>query len=277
MANHYTTLLSIAGSDSIGGAGIQADIKTCSAFGIYAMTAITAITAQNTFSVAAILPVTPDFVCSQLDAVFSDVKPDVIKIGMLPDGNTAAAIADYLRINARRIPLVVDPVMVATAGSSLATPEVAGVIIAQLAPLATLITPNIPEARVMARLLHIRLTDQSDGEQLASQLSAKLNTAILLKGGHTATPDSGRLTDILATPDGRSHTFHHSKIISRNTHGTGCSLSSAIACGLAKGHTLPQACALAIEWLHRAITGGADYEFGHGHGPVCHFTLPNLY
>lgn len=272
MAKRYSTVLSIAGSDSIGGAGIQADIKTCSALGVYAMTALTALTAQNTFDVSSILPTSPDFILAQLQTILADVTPDAIKIGMLPDTDSALTVAEFLKTHASDIPIVLDPVMVATAGASLAKDGVADVIISHLAPLATLITPNIPEARFFADCLAIPFSQDYSVEGLASDIAVRLNSNLLLKGGHLE--DSNLLTDILASPNGSIHRFSHPKIDTPNTHGTGCSLSSAIACGLAKGIPLPEACDTAISWLHQAIFAGAPFHFGHGHGPVCHLPHP---
>lgn len=271
MAECYTTVLSIAGSDSIGGAGIQADIKTCSAHGVYAMTAITAVTAQNTYKVAAIEELSPEFVRQQLETIFADVRPDAIKIGMLPDVEVAHEVALFLKKNATDIPIVVDPVMVATAGDALAKMGVADVIINEFVPIAALLTPNLPEAAVIA--LKTGLTDFEDlsAEDLAFNLQERLGCNILLKGGHSEDND-GELEDILMMTDDVCYSFTHEKIDTLNTHGTGCSLSSAIACGLAKGLSLPDACEQAIDWLQNAIAAGAVYEFGRGHGPV-NFTV----
>lgn len=269
MAKRYTTVLSIAGSDSIGGAGIQADIKTCSAFDVYAMTAITAVTAQNTYKVADIHPVPSAFVREQLKSIFTDVVPDAIKIGMLPDAETAHEVARFLKVHAKDIPVVVDPVMVATAGDALAKTGVADIIINELVPISTLLTPNIPEAKVLIQKTGLTDIEDLSHEDLALNLQECLGCNVLLKGGHCIDNADGELEDILMSNDDMTDSFIHEKIDTTNTHGTGCSLSSAIACGLAKGLTLTDACQHAIYWLQDAITAGADYEFGHGHGPVC--------
>lgn len=266
MAKSYTTVLSIAGSDSIGGAGIQADIKTCTAYDVYAMTAITAVTAQNTYKVAGIQEMTPQFVRLQLETIFADVTPDTIKIGMLPDAEVALEVANFLTKKAADIPIVIDPVMVATAGDSLTKMGVAEVIISRLAPIATLITPNLPEAAVLALKTAIPDFSSLSAEDLAMNLSQRLGCNVLLKGGHAE--ECTQLEDILMMSDDVAYTFTHDRTDTVNTHGTGCSLSSAIACGLAKGLSLPEACGHAIDWLQHAIASGAEYEFGRGHGPV---------
>lgn len=261
----YNTVLSIAGSDSSGGAGIQADIKTCQALGVYAMTAITAVTSQNTCGVSAVLPVPASHIKSQIDAVVSDIQPDAVKIGMVPTVECAEVIADCIeRYNLSRV--VLDPVMVATSGDALSASEVMEVFRHRLFDRVVLLTPNIPEASVLSG---VDISADTDFESVIPSLSASIGCkSLLLKGGHSV---GETLTDVLYT-QGNIYSFSHPKIITPNTHGTGCTLSSAIASYLAKGHDLPTACANAIEWLSEAISRGSRYVIGHGHGPVCHFT-----
>lgn len=254
---HYHTVLSIAGSDSIGGAGIQADIKTCTALGCYAMTAITAVTAQNTLGVLAFEPVSERLMRLQLKAVCSDVRPDAVKIGMVPTPEIANIIADAIE-EYRLRNIVVDPVMVSTSGCGLSSSPAIAALAERVFPHAALITPNLAEG---AALLGGRAPD-------AKELSRAVGgVAVLLKGGHLE--DSDILTDILHFQS-RDYEYSHPRLLTPNTHGTGCTLSSAIACALAQGMPLPQACGLAIQWLHKAIASGAGYAIGHGHGSVNH-------
>jgi hydroxymethylpyrimidine/phosphomethylpyrimidine kinase len=254
----YRTVLSIAGSDCIGGAGIQADIKTCTSLGVYAMTAITAVTAQNTLGVVTYQPVSPELLRAQLDAVIADVRPDAVKIGMLPTVQIVNIVAEFIRQH-HLANVVLDPVCVATSGHSLALDDVPAAMAEQLFPLAAVITPNIPEARMFLR----GDADRVDGFTLLSMY--KLN-AVLVKGGHL---DGAVCRDCLYMADDM-RAFEHVRIDTPNTHGTGCTLSSAIASYLALGCNLAEAVERAGDYEAAAIESGADYKFGHGHGPVNH-------
>jgi len=266
---HYTTVLSIAGSDSGGGAGIQADIKTCHALGVYAMTAITAVTAQNTQSVLRVLPVSTDILEAQIEAVITDIRPDAIKIGMVPSPEAAEVIADCIeRHNLSNV--VLDPVMVATSGDPLSRTEVMEVMRRRLFSRVAVLTPNIPESRALSG---VNIPNEADLTELIVPVAEAIGCpSLLLKGGHSK---SDILTDVLFH-HGRVYAYSHPRIDTVNTHGTGCSLSSAIASFLAKGHDTASACANAIEWLSMAIDRGSQYMIGHGHGPVCHFCKPMI-
>jgi hydroxymethylpyrimidine/phosphomethylpyrimidine kinase len=256
--------LTIAGSDSGGGAGIQADIKAMSANGVYAASVLTALTAQNTLGVTAIHDVPADFVTAQIDAVFSDIDVSAVKIGMLSQPATIEAVASGLRKWRPRF-VVLDPVMVATSGAALIADEAVEVLVRELFPLATLVTPNMQEGA--------RLTGQSvaiDDARMVEQARAILAlgaNAVLLKGGHATGPLS---RDLLL--DSIAETwFEAPRIETRNTHGTGCSLSSAIAANLAKGVALPDAVHEAKHWLTGALREADRLQVGQGHGPVNHF------
>lgn len=256
--------VTIAGSDSGGGAGIQADLKTFSALGVYGASVVTALTAQNTLGVTAIHDVPADFVTAQIDAVFSDLKVDAVKIGMLSQPAVIEAVAEGLaRHKVARI--VLDPVMVAASGDPLVAPEAVGVLIERLLPMASLITPNLPEA---ARLLGGRPA-RNAGEMVeqARALLALGARAVLLKGGHGEGAESA---DLLAGPDGEAW-FRAARHSTRNTHGTGCTLSSAIAAGLAKGRSMAEAVADAKSYITAAIRAADELQIGAGHGPVHHF------
>ena len=259
------TALSIAGSDSSGGAGIQADIKTMTANGVFAMTAVTALTAQNTTGVSGIMEVTPAFLAEQLDRVFEDIFPDAVKIGMVSSAALIEAIADKLtEYKAKNI--VLDPVMVATSGARLISEEAIDTLKKRLIPLAEVITPNIPEAEVLAGL-EIRSAD--DMEKAAEQIFAEYGCAVLLKGGH-------QLNDAndLLVGRGVKKWFEGKRIDNPNTHGTGCTLSSAIVSNLAKGYALDEA----VERAKRYISGAlaAMLDLGHGSGPMDHaFAINN--
>jgi len=260
----YCTILSIAGSDSVGGAGIQADLKTATALGVYAMTAITAVTAQNTMGVRSWSSVEPELLRGQLDAVLDDVRPDAVKIGMLPDTDAVRIVADVIQTRDLSN-VVLDPVCVATSGDALTTDSVPAEMMRRLFPLVTVITPNIPEAEMF--LGHA--VDVNDLTLSAKELLAKAGTnAVLLKGGHVES--SAQSTDVLVTNYGTVEIMTMDRIETRNTHGTGCSLSSAIASFIAKGESLTEAIRHAKGWLHAAIAAGADYSLGHGCGPVNH-------
>ncbi|RKE86486.1 bifunctional hydroxymethylpyrimidine kinase/phosphomethylpyrimidine kinase [Rhizobium sp. AG855] len=257
-------VLSIAGSDPSGGAGIQADIKAISARGCYAMAALTALTAQNTRGVSAVCPLAPDFVEEQIRMVFADIRVDAVKIGMIANARIAEAVARALEPH-RGIPVVHDPVMIAKGGAALLDPEAIAVLKHRLLPLATLLTPNLPEA---AALLGAReAADRATMAEQASRLAALGPTAILMKGGHLAGPES---PDCLLSGEGISW-FEGVRIAGSNTHGTGCSLSSAIAAELGKGKPLGESVSSAKLWLQQAIAMADQLEVGSGHGPVHHF------
>lgn len=264
MMKKYATVLSVAGSDSVGGAGIQADIKACTALGVYAMTAITALTAQNTRGVRAVEAVSPSMLRAQLDTVLEDVRPDALKTGMLPNADAVEAVAECMRRYSLRN-LVVDPVLVATSGDALAEGGVGHAILEKLAPLCALITPNIPEATALSGL---EITDRDSMTAAAEKLRKQAGCAVLLKGGHA---EGNTHPDLLLTKEGEALWFEHPHIETENTHGTGCSLSSAIASFLALGYPLAEAARRGVDWLHGAIAAGAGYSLGHGHGPVKHF------
>ena len=261
------TALSIAGSDSSGGAGIQADIKTMSANGVYAMTAVTALTAQNTTGVTDILDSTPAFLSAQLDAVFTDIFPDAVKIGMVSSAELISVIAQKLRqYGARHI--VVDPVMVATSGSRLLREDAVEALKTELLPLAEVATPNIPEAEILADM---PIRTPADMEAAARKISEQYGCAVLCKGGH----DLNDANDLL-WKDGAGYWFNGRRINNPNTHGTGCTLSSAIAANLAKGMALEDAVRCAKEYISGALA--AMLDLGHGRGPMNHlFDLKSAY
>ncbi|HMB54106.1 MAG TPA: bifunctional hydroxymethylpyrimidine kinase/phosphomethylpyrimidine kinase [Thermoanaerobaculia bacterium] len=284
-------LLTVAGSDSGGGAGIQADLKTFAAHGGFGMSAITAVTAQNTVAVTAVQALPPAMVAAQIDAVFEDLGVDAVKIGMLADAGIVAAVAAALaRHGAGRsssrggqgsggAPVVLDPVMVAKSGDPLLADAAVAAVVEKLLPIATVVTPNLPEAR---RLLG-RPLDEADSEERRREMARALavlgstgdgdpGPAVLVKGGHGA---GDEVVDLLYEPavgEGRDGTFHrwaNPRIAGRATHGTGCTLSSAIAARLARGEALPAAVEGAIGYLRRAMESAAP--LGAGHGPVNHF------
>lgn len=253
------TTLTIAGSDSSGGAGIQADIKTMQANGVYAMSAITALTAQNTTGVSGIFEVTPEFLGQQLDAVFTDIYPDAVKIGMVASAELVKMIAFKLKeYKAERI--IVDPVMVSTSGSRLISEEAIQILKTELFPLASVLTPNIPEAEV---LFGASIHSAEDMERAAQAISEEYHCAVLLKGGH-------QLNDAndLLYAEGKSRWFYGRRIDNPNTHGTGCTLSSAIASNLAKGYGLEEAVERAKEYISGALA--AMLDLGAGSGPMDH-------
>ena len=256
--------VTIAGSDSGGGAGIQADLKTFSALGVYGASVIAALTAQNTKGVTAIHDVPADFVFAQIDAVFSDLAVDAVKIGMLSNPQTIQAVADGLaKYNQRKI--VLDPVMVAASGDRLLKSEAIDVLRQVLIPKAMVITPNLPEAAALldAPMAQTETEMQAQGERLLS-LGAK---AVLMKGGHGSGAES---VDLLIEPNSVAR-LAAERIDTRNTHGTGCTLSSGIAAGLAKGLSLAQAVREAKAYITAAILASDQLKIGHGHGPVHHF------
>ena len=253
------TALTIAGSDSSGGAGIQADIKTMTANGVYATSAITALTAQNTTGVYGILESTPEFLANQLDCVFTDIFPDAVKTGMVSSTALIAVIADKLRqYKARNI--VVDPVMVATSGARLISEEAVDALKEKLLPLATLLTPNIPEAEVLSGMT---ISDPAGMERAARAISEQYGCAVLCKGGHQISD-----ADDLLWREDAGVWFRGRRIQNSNTHGTGCTLSSAIASNLAKGYGLDQSVRRAKDYISGALA--AMLDLGHGSGPMDH-------
>ena len=253
------TALTIAGSDSSGGAGIQADIKTMTANGVYAMSAITALTAQNTTGVQGIFEVSPDFLAQQLDSIFTDIRPDAVKIGMVSSTGLIEVIARKLR-EYRAENIVVDPVMVATSGAKLISDDAIAALKAHLLPLATVLTPNIPETEVLSGMT-VRTPD--DMVAAAKAISEQYRCAVLCKGGH-------QLNDAndLLWRDGISKWFNGKRIDNPNTHGTGCTLSSAIASNLAKGYDLDTSVQKAKAYISGAL--GAMLDLGSGSGPMNH-------
>ena len=253
------TALSIAGSDSSGGAGIQADIKTMSAHGVFAMTAVTALTAQNTTGVTDIMETTPAFLAAQLDAVFTDIYPDAVKIGMVSSAELIAVIAEKLtEYGAKHI--VVDPVMVATSGAPLLRPDAVEALRTKLLPLAEVATPNIPEAEILAEMT---IASPEDMETAAQIISGRYGCAVLCKGGH----DLNDANDLL-WKDGTARWFRGRRIDNPNTHGTGCTLSSAIASNLARGMDLETAVDRAKAYISGALA--AMLDLGKGRGPMNH-------
>jgi hydroxymethylpyrimidine/phosphomethylpyrimidine kinase len=254
-------VLIIAGSDSGGGAGIQADIKTVTALDGFAATAITALTAQNTEGVHGVMPVDIAFIRQQMEVVLRDIGADSIKTGMLHSAQVIDTVCSVLRADAAGIPLVVDPVMVAKGGASLLDADAAGTLRESLLPLATVITPNIPEAEA---LLGSSIGSVGDMEEAARTLRAMGPAAVLVKGGHM---EGDELIDVLVDEDG-VHRFATRRIQTAHTHGTGCSLASAIATGLAQGNTLVDAVRRAQAYVAEAIRTAPG--FGRGHGPINH-------
>ncbi|SFE54995.1 hydroxymethylpyrimidine kinase /phosphomethylpyrimidine kinase [Sulfitobacter brevis] len=264
-------VLSIAGSDPSGGAGIQADIKAISANGAFAMAAITALTAQNTQSVSDIHLVPPAFVQAQIAAIFADIRVDAIKVGMIANARIAAAVADAVQAHSK-IPLVLDPVMVAKGGAPLLQPDAVAALRARLLPLATLLTPNLPEA---AHLLGTTAaTNRAEMVEQGRALCALGPAAVLMKGGHLGGTDSPDC--LVAAAEVRW--FEAPRTATSNTHGTGCTLSSALAAHLAKGRALPDAVAAAKAYVASAIANADALDVGTGHGPTHHFApfFPNL-
>lgn len=265
MKKKYFRVLTIAGSDSGGGAGIQADIKAISAMGCYAASAITAVTVQNTLGVQAVHPVPLDILEGQIEAVLSDIGTDAIKIGMLHSADVVNLVADMLE-NYRIKNVVLDPVMVSTSGHRLIEENAVEVIKERLIPLARVITPNIPEAEILAGC---RIACQEDFDETARKLSDDSKVSVLLKAGHL---DGESLVDYFYNAEDDTMTrLPSERIRTRNTHGTGCTLSSAFAAALAKGEDLTCAARSAKAYIEQAIISGADYEIGSGHGPVNHF------
>ena len=253
------TALTIAGSDCSGGAGIQADLKTMTMNGVYGMSAITALTAQNTTGVTGILEVPPDFLRQQLDMIFSDIRPDAVKIGMVSSADIIRAIGTKLR-EYRAEHIVVDPVMVATSGSTLMETQAVSVLKDRLLPLADLVTPNIPEAEGLSGLT---IRGREDMEAAARAISQAHGCAVLVKGGHSVSD-----ADDLLYAGGQAKWFPGKRIENPNTHGTGCTLSSAIAANLAKGFSLEESIQRAKEYISGALA--AMLDLGKGSGPMAH-------
>lgn len=264
MRRQYTTVLTIAGSDCSGGAGIQADIKTISANGGYATSVITALTAQNTQGVQSIYPIPVKFIEQQCESIFSDIDIHAIKIGMLYSSELMQAVTHVLlKYNAKNI--VLDPVMVATSGDILIENNAINTLTQTLFPTASLITPNIAEAEKISKR---SIQSKKDMVSVAKQISEQYQTNVLLKGGHFSDDTAD---DLLYQVNGESEWFCAKKINTTNTHGTGCTLSSAIATYLAKGDSLSKAIKQAKHYLTDALLSGKDYALGHGNGPINHF------
>ena len=261
------TALSIAGSDTSGGAGVQADLKTMTMTGVFAMSAITVLTAQNTTGVQGIFEVTPEFLGMQIDSVFTDIRPDAVKIGMVSSVNLISVIAERLTAyHAENI--VVDPVMVATSGAKLISEDAVSALKEKLLPLATVVTPNIPEAEVLADM---KITSPEDMVTAAEIISKAYHCAVLCKGGHSMNDANDLLYD-----EKGAHWFRGKRIDNPNTHGTGCTLSSAIAANLAKGNDLETAVERAKEYISGALA--AMLDLGAGSGPMNHaFDLKEEY
>ncbi|NDL67434.1 bifunctional hydroxymethylpyrimidine kinase/phosphomethylpyrimidine kinase [Anaerotalea alkaliphila] len=259
MGTKRKTVLSIAGSDSSGGAGIQADIKTIAAHGMYAMTVVTALTAQNTLGVHGVQEATPEFVALQMDAVFSDIPPAAVKVGMVGNGAILETIVEKL-VEHKARNIVVDPVMVSTSGSRLLSEEAVSLLRERLLPLATLVTPNLPEASV---LWGKAIRSRRDMEVAAEEMAGLSGGRILLKGGHL----EGDCDDLLHA-DGGFRWFPQVRVDNPNTHGTGCTLSTAIACGLGEGLKLQEAVLRAKVYVTGALQAGLD--LGRGSGPLDH-------
>ncbi|MEI6519683.1 MAG: bifunctional hydroxymethylpyrimidine kinase/phosphomethylpyrimidine kinase [bacterium] len=255
----YRVALTIAGSDSGGGAGIQGDLKTFSAHGVYGASVITAITAQNTLGVSGIQYISPDMVGAQIDAVMSDLPVHAVKIGMLGNVDIVKVVAEKMR-KYKPPSIVLDTVMLAKSGDALLKKNAVKALITELIPLATLITPNLPEA---AEILGEEITDPAEATRKLLHLGAK---AVLLKGGHGV---GDMLYDYLMVRGGQLQEFSNPRINTRNTHGTGCTLSSAVAAHLALDDSLDDAVSESIAWLHQAIK--KTYSIGSGHSPVNHF------
>ena len=278
MSKRYPIVLSIAGSDSVGGAGIQADIKAISATGSYSATAITAVTVQNTLGVEAVHPVPPEIVEAQINSVLSDIGADAVKIGMLHSAELIRGVKHSLK-KFDITNIVLDPVMVSTSGHRLLQEDAVQVLINELIPMARIITPNIPEAEI---LLCKHIDSQEELKQAAIELSAEFShsrkVSVLMKAGHVKLDSSDAadcehlLTDVFYNAeDGKLSELPSLYINTRNTHGTGCTLSSAIASYLAQGESLENAVRRGKTYIANAIKSGAEYEIGHGHGPVNHF------
>ena len=260
-SNHMNmnTAVTIAGSDSSGGAGIQADLKTMTMNGVFAMSAITALTAQNTTGVRSIMEVTPEFLGEQIDAIFEDIRPDAVKIGMVASVGLIETISERLRFY-RACNIVVDPVMVATSGARLISPDAVETLKECLLPMATVVTPNIPEAEILSGM---EIRNEEEMVQAARIISETYRCAVLCKGGHSVNDAND-----LLWADGQAHWFYGKRIDNPNTHGTGCTLSSAIASNLAKGYDLTASVQRAKDYISGALA--AMLDLGHGSGPMDH-------
>ena len=252
-------VLTIAGSDPSGGAGIQADIKTITVHKMYAMSAITALTAQNTTGVYGIFEVTPEFVGQQIDCIFNDIRPDAVKIGMVSNSKIISMIADKLLLY-KAENIVVDPVMVSTSGSRLLTAEASDMLLNRLLPLGTVITPNIPEAEAISGMT---IRNKDDMVRAAERISESVKGGVLIKGGHLEDT-----ADDLLLANGKLSWFNSERVENPNTHGTGCTLSSAIACNLAAGYSLEESIVRAKYYITGALKAGLD--LGKGRGPLDH-------
>lgn len=253
------TVLSIAGTDPTGGAGIQADLKTVEAHNLYGMSVITAVVAQNTLGVTAVQPVSPTLVGQQIDCVFDDIRPDATKIGMLHNSEIIRTVAARLRAH-HADNIVLDPVMISSSGHDLLRPDAAKALVEEIFPLCTLVTPNLAEA---AALSGLHIANKAQMEQAAQQIAAMTQGSVLVKGGHLSD-----CADDLLYADGQFHWLPAPRIHNPNTHGTGCTLSSAIACGLAQGFSLTDSVKRAKRYLTACIQFGLD--LGHGSGPLQH-------
>ena len=261
------TALSIAGSDSSGGAGIQADLKTMTMNGVFAMTAITALTAQNTTGVRSILESTPEFLADQIDSVFEDIRPDSVKIGMVASKELIKVIAEKLSFY-KAENIVVDPVMVATSGAKLLQDDAIEYLVKYLLPLATVVTPNIPEAEILSGM---EIKNKDDMMTAAKKIGEDYDCSVLLKGGHNINDAN----DLLYS-EGNLHWFEGKRIDNPNTHGTGCTLTSAISANLAKGYDLPSSVKRAKDYISGALN--AMLDLGKGSGPMAHnFDLTGEY
>lgn len=263
----YPVALTIAGSDSGGGAGIQADLKTFSALGVYGTSVITAITAQNTQGVSAVESVSPEMVRAQAEAVFSDICVDAVKIGMLHSPEIIRTVAALLDAH-KPAHVILDPVMIATSGDKLIQDDCVNLILTELFPKATLVTPNLDEAEFLTGM---KIHDTETLELAGRKLLSYGCKAVLMKGGHLP---SENMTDLLICQDGTITCFSEKKIESRNTHGTGCTFSSAIAAHLSHGLDLNEAVAKSKTFITKAIYHGAQIQTGKGHGPLNHFFQP---
>lgn len=262
----YVTVLSIAGSDCSGGAGLQADVKTISALGCYAAAAVTAVTAQNTCGVRSVLPVPPEMVRAQLEAAGEDMEIDAVKIGMLADGGVVETVADF--IGRLSVPVVLDPVLLSSSGFPLLDPAALDLLCTRLLPHVAIITPNLPEAAVLSGV-------QAESCEAMVEAGRRIVSmgcgAALVKGGHLKGKE---MTDVLVGSEGAVSVFRAEKVETKNTHGTGCALSSAIASYLACGFDLRQAVGKAKTYVRAALTAGKDVTTGKGHGPMNHFFSP---
>ena len=261
----YNRVLTIAGSDSGGGAGIQADIKAISACGCFAASAITAVTVQNTLGVQAVAPIPVEIISGQIDAVLEDIGADAVKIGMLHSSEVVNCVADALRRQGMKN-IVLDPVMVSTSGHRLIEEEAVETMKSVLIPMVRVITPNIPEAEI---LLGRAIAGQEELPSVARELASIYSVSVLLKAGHLTDDE---LIDVFYDAEcDKVVELKSKRLYSKNTHGTGCTLSSAMAAMLAKGMSLADAARCAKDYINAAIVAGADYEIGGGHGPVHHF------